>query len=745
MSEINTIIKSPVSANIETSIDQALVRLNEKYHTKGEPDVIAYHDGDRINAVFTVGTRDGRGNNSYKIISVRECDMVWGILTTIPQTIEKDKNFLYKDSQNNWFLVSSGSKVPVPEKTYVDLTSGKTYTAKNGTIREIGDFYTKTEINRLASEDTENNLQANWLESSPTSKAYIRNKPTSFSGFEDDFVYSISRLETTTPGFYSSYQLTLNNEPLGDIINIPKDHILKNGTLSRVTAEDKQQGGKFYNNSAYSINDPYLDLVEGDNTTDNHIYILVKDLIDTFTAGDGITILDNTVSANIVPGNGLGLTGDGKIKVDSVNNSSNGSMPPADVQKLDSVDLEDITLHEKLMSGEIEVGISQTTKNITSPSNSKVEVRSDGFSFRSTAGKESVGIGNATVKKIGGTETPFIPGSLITYSNNAVILENKKENSIINDNKTISGPSSVIDYTLYWFPCIKGELSPSIYELKNNGYAITSGNLALGNVGFSTTMPTSSSITIDQIITPVITPYSNQLIHYLPPDNGWLIVSVRNEVRDKLCARLSWSGAFDYLYETPENYELQLPGKAVGKTINGDTVEDYWYDNEGVLYFHRAYGEEEMTTAKWGNLITSTGGHDSSCFIVHYQGSTETIQILSDSLATLPENMWIDGSAEPTTVTRTYNFGDDLVHEVKYKFGAGIELPMKAFLGITGITSVIVPLSGRILNLDCFKDCTNLTTITLSPSTNYIGSRCFQKTILLTILTILHGLSLGRD
>ena len=61
---------------------------------------------------------------------------------------------------------------------------------------------------------------------------------------------------------------------------------------------------------------------------------------------------------------------------------------------------------------------------------------------------------------------------------------------------------------------------------------------------------------------------------------------------------------------------------------------------------------------------------------------------------------------------------------------------MKAFLGITGITSVIVPLSGRILNLDCFKDCTNLTTITLSPSTNYIGSRCFQGCTSLTTIRV---------
>ena len=740
MSEINTIIKSiiksPISSNIEPSVDQALIRLNDKYHVKGEPDVVTYFDNEKINAVFSIGVRNGYGKNSYKIISVRECNMIWGILTTLPQQIKEGQEYLYKDSEGNWFLVNSKTKTPLsslPPRTYIDLSTGETYLTRDGIVRKIGDFFSRSEIDNIVSDQVGEISQANWTNDNPLSNSFIKNKPTSFSDFEDDIEYSFKRIDAT-PGFNSSYALVCNGEIVGDVIDIPNDYVLKSGNVSSVSQEDKQPGGKFYNNPAFLVNDPYLNLVEYNGVEEKNIYIPLKDLASIYTYGKGINITkDSTIEADILFGNGLEMTEDNRLRINNVNRSNNGAMLPADVQKLNSLDLENIATKENLLSGEIEV-YSKTSKNIISPSNETIEIRSEGFSFRSTAGEESVGIGNAILKKLGGTKDNFTPISLKTNSSNNIKPGNKLNNARLNEDKSIS-ISSLTGYSIYWFPCIKGEASPSVFDLKNNGYAITSGDEPIGYVGFTTIEPTYNGIRVDEIIKPVTTPYSNKLIHYLPPDNGWLLVSVKNEVQDKLCARLSWSGAFDIVYEVPEEYELQLPGTALGRTIHGDTVEDYWYDNNGQLYFHKAYGMITMDETKWGDPISSTGGHDPNCLIVNYRGSeNKPTKLLSDSLTKLPEVMWVDGVEK--TVSREFNFNDDSVHEVKYRFGNGMEFPNKIFMGLSDITSVILPLSCKILNLNSFKDCTNLVTVTLSPSTSYIGIGCFQGCTSLTTINV---------
>ena len=49
--------------------------------------------------------------------------------------------------------------------------------------------------------------------------------------------------------------------------------------------------------SGYKAGDKYIDLVLA-NSDNSHIYILVSDLIDVYTAGNGITINNNTVAIN---------------------------------------------------------------------------------------------------------------------------------------------------------------------------------------------------------------------------------------------------------------------------------------------------------------------------------------------------------------------------------------------------------------------------------------------------------------
>ena len=77
-------------------------------------------------------------------------------------------------------------------------------------------------------------------------------------------------------------------------INIPKDFLVKSGTVEVCATADTPVSG-------LAVGDKYLDFVVnsvGDDATASHIYIPVQDLVDAYTAGNGIAIsAQNEVSA----------------------------------------------------------------------------------------------------------------------------------------------------------------------------------------------------------------------------------------------------------------------------------------------------------------------------------------------------------------------------------------------------------------------------------------------------------------
>ena len=98
-------------------------------------------------------------------------------------------------------------------------------------------------------------------------------------------VYSIVKETTAESGQIATYRLTMDGTAVGASINIPKDMVLKSGSLKTCTTANQPVTG-------YAVGDKYLDLVLA-NADSSHIYILVKDLVDVYTAGEGITIAVN--------------------------------------------------------------------------------------------------------------------------------------------------------------------------------------------------------------------------------------------------------------------------------------------------------------------------------------------------------------------------------------------------------------------------------------------------------------------
>ena len=102
--------------------------------------------------------------------------------------------------------------------------------------------------------------------------------------------YSIAKAATADSGYSATYYLTKDGTQVGEKINIPKDMVVQSGSVKSVTTADSPVSG-------YKVGDKYIDLVLA-NATNSHIYILVSDLIDVYTAGTGITISGNQVSVN---------------------------------------------------------------------------------------------------------------------------------------------------------------------------------------------------------------------------------------------------------------------------------------------------------------------------------------------------------------------------------------------------------------------------------------------------------------
>ena len=102
---------------------------------------------------------------------------------------------------------------------------------------------------------------------------------------------TVEKLATAESGYLSSYAVKQNGVQVGNTINIPKDFLVKSGSVKTVSTANNPVSG-------YSVGDKYIDLVinvqEG-TSTDSHIYILVSDLIDTPVAISDVTGLQSAL------------------------------------------------------------------------------------------------------------------------------------------------------------------------------------------------------------------------------------------------------------------------------------------------------------------------------------------------------------------------------------------------------------------------------------------------------------------
>ena len=148
--------------------------------------------------------------------------------------------------------------------------------------------------------------------------------------------YNIVKLGTATDGYLATYQLQKDGAAAGVNIDIPKDYLVKSASIKTSTGNGDPSG--------FPAGTKYIDFVINTHDTiagtgtESHIYLNVQDLVDAYTAGNGINISDNNeVSAKVVAANGLSVDANG-IKMSLASGDAAGAMSSADFTKLGGID-----------------------------------------------------------------------------------------------------------------------------------------------------------------------------------------------------------------------------------------------------------------------------------------------------------------------------------------------------------------------------------------------------------------------
>jgi hypothetical protein len=145
--------------------------------------------------------------------------------------------------------------------------------------------------------------------------------------------YAIEKQEIAEDGYATSYKLkkTVNGEStyVGDVINIGKDMVLQGATLETVVETDVPYMGAV-------VGDPYIDMAFNDVNA-SHIYVPVKGLVDTYTAGVGIEMIDGKIAVKIAD-NSHGLVAvDGAMTMLLATAEQDGAMSKEDKSFIDSI------------------------------------------------------------------------------------------------------------------------------------------------------------------------------------------------------------------------------------------------------------------------------------------------------------------------------------------------------------------------------------------------------------------------
>lgn len=223
---------------------------------------------------------------------------------------------LEQDATDPHILILSAKGLGDADYTeVVRITTADTkYTAADGSVTIDADAKT---IGVNVSAETDNGLEKK------SDGLYVK-----------DHTVDVIKKATANDGYIATYQVTVDGTVVGADINIPKDYLVKSADIKVVTTADDPYTGA-------AVGDKYIDFVvntvNGDGNV-SHIYLSVQDLVDEYTAGDGIEIsATNVIAIKLgTNANGLKVSANG-LELDEATTTSAGAMSAADKTKIDGM------------------------------------------------------------------------------------------------------------------------------------------------------------------------------------------------------------------------------------------------------------------------------------------------------------------------------------------------------------------------------------------------------------------------
>ena len=162
MGNVITKVRFSRCREIMDSRSTAMIHLREKEFTVGEPALVNYFEDTNasVNTIMAVGIKDGKGPDCFRIITLGQYEIVWGVGRELPDvsSLVHDELYLYQDSNDVWYYVSAEDGVrmiepllPYPH-TFINIANNTIYVSDSDRrVRSINDVYTKSEIDALLS------------------------------------------------------------------------------------------------------------------------------------------------------------------------------------------------------------------------------------------------------------------------------------------------------------------------------------------------------------------------------------------------------------------------------------------------------------------------------------------------------------------------------------------------------------------------------------------------------------------
>lgn len=203
--------------------------------------------------------------------------------TTSYPTVQAVKNFITS--------VLSGK---VDKENGKGLSTEDYTTAEKNKLSGIETEANKTVVDASLSSSSTNPVQNKIINDALDNKVSSSDLATvATSGDYSDLtgtpVLTVEKQQTAETGYISTYVIKQDGTQVGSKINIPKDFLVKSATVETVDTADEPVEG-------YEVGDKYLDFIintKDASGNDEHLYVLVSDLVDTYTADETTLTVEN--------------------------------------------------------------------------------------------------------------------------------------------------------------------------------------------------------------------------------------------------------------------------------------------------------------------------------------------------------------------------------------------------------------------------------------------------------------------